>query len=94
MDYAEPARMAATTEGIREAGGFDEPEQWRFDWERPYTRHQWLDGVPTAGGCDLLPSETVEELVNGIGDAIDAVGGTFTMGYAAVVVTAARTGFA
>lgn len=30
----------------------------------------------------------------GIGAAIDAVGGGFTMGYATLVVTAARTGAA
>ncbi len=37
-------------DGIREAGGFGEPEQWRFDWDRPYTRDEWLDQVPTMGG--------------------------------------------
>ena len=24
-------------------GGFGNPEQWRFDWERSYTRDEWLD---------------------------------------------------
>ena len=32
--------------GIREAGGFSAPEQWRFDWERSYTRDEWLDQLP------------------------------------------------
>jgi hypothetical protein len=30
----------------------------------------------------------LKPLVDGIGDAIDAAGGDFTMGYAAVVITA------
>lgn len=84
------AFFAKTTDGIREVGNFGEPEHWRFDWERSYTRDEWLDGVPTAGGFDQRPREEIEGLLEGIGDAIDSVGGTFTMGYAAVVVTAAR----
>ena len=84
------AFFAKTTDGIRQAGRFGAPEQWRFDWERPYTRDEWIDAVPTAGGFNLLPPEKLEGLLEGIGDVIDAVGGSFTMGYAAVVVTAAR----
>jgi hypothetical protein len=76
---------------IRQAGRFAAPEQWWFDWERPYTRDEWIDAVPTAGGFNQLPTEKLEELLEGIGHAIDSVGGSFTMGYAAVVVTAARS---
>ena len=36
----------------------------------------------------------LEELLAGIGAAIDAVGGSFTMRYTTVAVTAARTGAA
>jgi hypothetical protein len=28
---------------MREVGGFGEPEQWQFDWKRPYTRDEWVD---------------------------------------------------
>jgi len=84
------AFFAKTTEGIRQAGSFAAPEQWRFDWERSYTRDEWIDAVPTAGGFNLLPTEKLQGLLEGIGEAIDSVGGSFTMGYAAVVVTAAR----
>jgi thiol:disulfide interchange protein len=49
-----------------------------------------VDAVPTAGGFNLRSPKEMKELLEGIGDAIDSVGGTFTMGYAAVVVTAAR----
>jgi hypothetical protein len=33
-----------------EAGAFGDPEQWRYEWEWPYTRGEWLDQVPTFGG--------------------------------------------
>ncbi len=77
--------------GIREVGAFSEPEQWRFDWDRSYTREEWLDQVPTSGGHNQFPPDKLEELLAGIGAAIDAARGSFTMGYAAVVVTATRT---
>ena len=79
-------------DGIREAGAFGDPEQWRFDWEHSYTRDQWLDQLPTHGDNSQLSPAKLEELLTGIGAAIDAVGGSFTMGYATVAVTAARTG--
>jgi hypothetical protein len=36
-------------EGIREVGAFGDPEQWRFDWERSYTRDEWLDQTDLLG---------------------------------------------
>jgi SAM-dependent methyltransferase len=76
--------------GMRQAGAFGDPQTWRFDWSRPYTRAQWLDQVPTFGGFSLLPPDVQAELLAGIGAAVDAVGGAFTMGYATLVATAAR----
>jgi SAM-dependent methyltransferase len=77
-------------DGIREVGAFSEPEQWQFDWERSYTRDEWLDQVPTSGGHTQFPPGRLEALLAGIGAAIDEVGGAFVMAYAAVTVTAAR----
>lgn len=78
-------------DGIRQAGAFGEPEQWRFDWERRYTRDEWLDQVPTFGGMSQLPPDKLEEMLAAMGDAVDAVGGSFTMQYATVAATATRT---
>ena len=86
------ALCARAADGIRQAGAFGDPEQWRFDWDRPYTRDEWLDVVPTVGLHTQLPSATLQELLAGIGAAIDAAGGSFTMHYATVAVTAARAG--
>jgi SAM-dependent methyltransferase len=77
-------------DGMRQAGSFGEPQTWRFNWSRPYTRDEWLDQVPTFGGHTLLPPEVQAELVAGIGAAVDAGGGAFTMDYATLVATAAR----
>ena len=86
-----PALFAKAADGIRQAGAFGEPEQWRFDWERPYTRDEWLDQLPTCGALTQLPPAKLDEVLAGVGAAIDAMGGSFTMRYTAVVITAART---
>ena len=81
---------AKAADGFRQAGAFVGAEQWRFGWDRRYTRGEWLDQVPTFGGQTQLPSATLENLQAGIGAAVDAVGGSFTMRYTTVAVTAAR----
>jgi SAM-dependent methyltransferase len=77
-------------DGIRQTGMFSEPEQWQFDWERPYTRDEWLDTVPTFGGHSQIPPDNLAELLSGLGDVVDAAGGSITIGYTAVVITATR----
>jgi hypothetical protein len=75
---------------MRTASAFGEPEQWRVDWERSYTRDEWLDVVPTGGGFNQLPPDKLADVLAQLGAAIDAAGGGFTMRCAAVAVTAAR----
>src|SRR5271156_6676285 len=41
--------LTRAVDGVRTAGGFGEPEQWRFEWQRHYTRAEWLDHLPTTG---------------------------------------------
>ncbi|MET0135995.1 MAG: class I SAM-dependent methyltransferase [Kibdelosporangium sp.] len=79
-------------EGIRVVGGFGEPEQWGFDWDRPYTRDEYLDQLPTSGALTQVPPDKLAEILAGVGAAVDALGGSFTMRYNTVAVTAARTG--
>jgi SAM-dependent methyltransferase len=83
---------AQTADGIRQAGVYGDVEQWHADWERPYTRDEWLDQIPTSGLAATLPPETLQEILVGIGAAIDAAGGSFVMRYRTVAVTAARGG--
>lgn len=84
--------LAKADDAMLQTGAFEGTERWRFDWKRMYTRDEWLDQLPTAGGHSLLPVAQLEDLSAGVGAAIDALGGTFTMPYATVVVTAARAG--
>ncbi|MGW4792051.1 class I SAM-dependent methyltransferase [Nonomuraea sp. NPDC004297] len=79
-------------DGIRQAGGFGEPEQWRFAWERSYTRDEWLDQLPTHGVLTGLPADRLAEVLEGVGAAIDAMGGGFTMSSVTVAVSAVRQG--
>ena len=82
--------LTSTLEGIRDAGAFGEPRRWRFDWERSYTADEWMDLVPTFGGHSDFPPGKLRDLQTGVGAAVDAVGGAFTMRYAAVALTAHR----
>jgi SAM-dependent methyltransferase len=81
---------AKAADSMRQAGGFAEAEQWRFDWDRDYTRDEWLDQVPTFGGHSQLPPATLQEVLDGMGAAIDKVGGSFTVHYATMAATAVR----
>jgi SAM-dependent methyltransferase len=77
-------------DGMRQSGVFGEPEEWLADWTRPYTRDEWLDLVPTTGGFGSLADGVQAEILAGLGAAVDAAGGAFTMGYTTLAVTAVR----
>ncbi|WP_369368472.1 class I SAM-dependent methyltransferase [Streptomyces sp. CG4] len=82
--------VARMSDGLARSGAFDAPEQWHFDWDRRYTRDAWLDQVPTFGGHGRLPPAELDALLAGLADAIDAMGGSFTMHYTALVLTSVR----
>ena len=84
--------FAKIASGITGAGGFTPPEQWRFDWEQSYSRDEWLDQLPTHGALTQLSPDKLAEVLEGVGAAIDVMGGSFTMPYTTVTVTAVRTG--
>lgn len=87
--YLTMCSTAAT--GMRSVGPYAEPETWRVDWDQQYTREEWLDQVPTFGGHSQLPPTKRDELLAGLGDAINGVGGSFTMHYTTIVVAAVKT---
>ncbi|MFC7546656.1 class I SAM-dependent methyltransferase [Plantactinospora sp. GCM10030261] len=79
-------------DAIRATDGFDEPQLWRHDWEKTYTRDEWLDQVPTSGLFTRLPREALDRILTAVGTAIDALGGELTVPYATVAVAAVRRG--
>ncbi|WP_438489681.1 class I SAM-dependent methyltransferase [Streptomyces sp. S186] len=86
--------LARAADGIRERDGFGEPEQWQYEWEWTYTRDAWLDQMPTFGAFTRVPPDRLTEVLSGVGSALDALGGSFTMRYTTVVVAAHRNGTA
>ncbi|MEV0913111.1 class I SAM-dependent methyltransferase [Streptomyces sp. NPDC049967] len=84
------AAYVKSADMIRETGGFEEPEQWRFDWRQTYTRDQWLDLLPTTGGLTQLRPDQLAEVLDAVGAAIDSLGGHFTMEFITLAVTAVR----
>ncbi|GGV04950.1 methyltransferase type 11 [Streptomyces albospinus] len=84
------AGYAKIADKIRETEQFNDPEQWRFDWEQSYTRDQWLDLLPTTGGLTRLRPDQLAEILGAVGRAIDALGGRFTMHYTTLATTAVR----
>ena len=83
--------FARAADGIRAVGGFADPQQWRYDWERSYTRAEWLDQLPTSGALTQLRPDELAAVLDGVGAAVDAIGGSFTMAYTTLAVTAVRT---
>lgn len=73
---------------IRHSGQFTEPEQWRFAWQKTYTRNQWLDFLPTTGGLTQLHPEQLAEVLDDVGAAIDTIGGHFTMEFTTLATSA------
>jgi SAM-dependent methyltransferase len=77
-------------DGIRQANRFSEPEQWRFGWERTYSRDEWLDLLPTFGAVAKLPPDELAKVLAAAGTVIDQMGGSFSMPYTTVAVIAVR----
>ncbi|OXM65964.1 class I SAM-dependent methyltransferase [Amycolatopsis vastitatis] len=82
--------FAKFADGIRDAGGFGEPERWRFGWERSYTRDEWLDFLPTTGGLTRLAPDALAAVLDGVGAAIDGLGGGFVLPYTTLAVVARK----
>jgi SAM-dependent methyltransferase len=88
IEAAHSDMCAKAVEGMRATGVFDEPVQWRFEWAQSYTREEWLDALRTSGSA--IPESQLTDLLEGVGRAIDVVGGSFTMDYVTFVVTAVK----
>jgi SAM-dependent methyltransferase len=77
-------------DGMRQAGGFGDPEQYRYDWERTYTRDEWLDHLASSGAVTQLPPDKLAEVLEGVGAALETMGGRFTVSMITAAIIAAR----
>jgi SAM-dependent methyltransferase len=79
-------------DGMLEAGRFGDPERWRYDWERSYSRDEWLDQLATSGALTQLRPDKLAEVLEVVGAALDTMRDSFTVRLTTVAVIAARTG--
>lgn len=77
-------------DGIRQAGGFGEPELWRYAWKRPYTREELLDLVATSGGLTSLAPDAAGQVLAAVEAAIDDLAGELSVPYATWGLTVIR----
>ncbi len=82
--------LAPAESGLARTGAFDEPERLQLERTATIDREAWLDQVPTFGGHGLIPPDRLAELLAGLGDVVDAHGGTFTMRYTTLATIAER----
>lgn len=84
------ALYGSIADAVRGTGRFCEPEQWRFDWQRPYTRDEWLALLPTTGGMTTLTPDKAAVVLDAVGQVIDSLGGSFSMQYTTLATSAVR----
>ncbi|MGY2062611.1 SAM-dependent methyltransferase, partial [Nocardia gipuzkoensis] len=77
-------------DGIDRTGRFTEPRRHAYDWDLTYTRDEWLEMSATTGATTRLPRDVLTRILDGLGAAIDATGGTLLCHYTTVAVTATR----
>ena len=85
------ANVRRAVDGVKTAG-FAEPEEWRFEWQRKYTRDEWLEHLATTGTLTLLAPEQLETVRQAVGTVIDSMGGGFTMDYVTLAAAARLAG--
>ena len=83
-------RFEQALKGLRVTGRFTNPVKRSIRWSRRYNRGEWLDQLPTHSDHRALSADRLAELMDGIGDAIDAFGGSFVMEYETAVIKASR----
>jgi len=82
--------LDVAAEGLRASGAFTEPDRLRWDRRVTLTRDRWLDQAQTSGGHQLLPPHVRAALLDGMGEVVDRVGGSFVMEYATLALRARR----
>ncbi len=80
------ANLKRAVDGVRTGGGFAEPEQSRYKWQREYTRDEWLDHLLTTGTLTLLAPDQLATVREAVGSGIDSMGGRFTMDYVTLAI--------
>lgn len=83
-------RFDATIDGIARSGLFEPATTATHAWAKRYTRDEWIDHLPTHSDHQSLPAGQLDDLLRAVAHAIDEHGGSFTMGYETIVISAVR----
>jgi SAM-dependent methyltransferase len=75
---------------FEKGGVFTEVAARRFRWDTVYDREGWLGLVATHSDHLRLPDLQRHAILDALGDAVDALGGTMTYHYSTVLVLAKR----
>jgi hypothetical protein len=75
---------------IARTRAFESTEVRRFGWSRGYGRDEWLEQLRTHSDHQALPSAELDELLDEIGAAVDALGGAVELPYTTILVTSRR----
>lgn len=79
-----------TGEAFVATGEFTSPRQWSSGWDRHYTTAEYLDLVRTTGLMAMLSPEQAAGLLDDVGAAIDAAGGSFGTRHETLAVAVTR----
>jgi SAM-dependent methyltransferase len=83
-------RAEPTLAAIAASGLFGAAQTRAFPWSREYATADWIDFLQTHSDHRALARERRERLLSAVGEAIDALGGSFEMPYRTVLVSARR----
>jgi SAM-dependent methyltransferase len=83
-------RFELASEGLEQSAKFGPVRRRSYGWDKVYSRAEWLDQLPTHSDHRTLPPAQLAELLDTIGRVIDSFGGSFSMHYDAVLLTAVR----
>lgn len=81
---------AAHAGPIEDSGRFEPVQDESFEWERAYSRDEWLDQLPTHSDHRMLRPDVLRTLLRHIGEVIDDNGGGFTIGHTTELLIAIR----
>ena len=85
-------QRAADVAAVDRSGLFEPVEERGYAWDRAYGRDEWIDDLSTHSGYATLPADVLRGLLDGIGAAVDRLGGRIVVHMATELLTAVRRG--
>jgi len=80
----------AFRDAIASCGKFTGAWIRQYDWDCRMSRAHWLDLLPTQSDHRVLPVERRNRLIDGVGEAIDRLGGSIVVNFETELIVARR----